>query len=53
MIKRLLLIATAIMVATVNIFAQGKGMVSVTVMPKEAAIYINNTFSGYGYAGTV
>ena len=38
------------MVATVNIFAQGKGMVSVTVMPKEAAIYINNTFSGYGYA---
>lgn len=50
MIKRLLLIATAIMVATVNIFAQGKGMVSVTVMPKEAAIYINNTFFGYGYA---
>ena len=25
-------------------------IIKVTVEPKEAAIYINNTFSGYGYA---
>lgn len=31
------------------LFAKDKNLITITVEPKEAAIYVNNVFSGYGY----
>ena len=48
--KRILLLFAVLAGAAVGLMAQNRNMVAVTAVPKEAAIYINNTFSGYGYA---
>ena len=32
------------------LFAKDKDLITITAEPKEAAIYVNNVFSGYGYA---
>ena len=49
--KRSLLLLAGLLLAFMTLSAQRKSKtVKVTVTPKEAAIYINNTFAGYGFA---
>ena len=49
--KRFLLLINALLVSMVICQAAKKPkVIKITVEPKEAAIYVNNTLSGYGYA---
>ena len=49
--RRLILLLACALLSVVTLSAQKKSKtVKVTVEPAEAAIYINNTFAGYGYA---
>ena len=49
--RSIILFAGMLLLFTINIEAAKKPeIVKITVSPKEAAIYINNTFVGYGYA---
>lgn len=49
--KRLLFLLAGLLLFTATVEAQKKSKtIKVTVQPSEAAIYINNTFAGYGYA---
>lgn len=49
--KRFLLLINALLVSMVMCQAAKKPkVIKITVEPKEAAIYVNNTLSGYGYA---
>lgn len=52
MITKKILLLTIVLLMSVVICQAAKKpkVVKITVEPKEAAIYINNTLSGYGYA---
>ena len=48
--KVILLFGLVLAFATIAQAAKKPKIIKITVEPKEAAIYINNTLAGYGYA---
>ena len=50
MSKKTLLLCIAVLFALCTMAKKKADVIKITVEPKEASIYINNTFAGYGYA---
>lgn len=48
--RNIILLVSMLLLFVANMEAKKPSMVKITVEPKEAAIYINGTFTGYGYA---
>ena len=48
--KKTLLLCMVILFALCTTAKKKTDIVKITVEPKEASIFINNTFAGYGYA---